>query len=421
MPRVAVAGGGLAGLVAARRLAEAGVDVTLLEARSELGGRVRSARVGGFVIDRGFQVLFTAYPAARRELDLDALDLRRFDSGATIARPGSRSVLADPRRHPGLTIDALTSPEATLGDVLRLAALWRELRDVDPDALFDRGVERSTAAELDARGFSRRFVDAVVAPFVGGITLDRSLSTDAGVFRYVFRMLADGRAAVPADGMGAIPAQLAARARDAGLDVRLDARVERVEPGTAGVTVTAAGEATEFDAAVVATDPPTAAELTGVDAIPTAGRGCVTQYYGLPGHVELDTGRRLILNAGEAGPDHVAPLSAVAPEYAPADRTLLSATWIGEPDADDETLAAQAADALGAWFPERRFADLEHLETVRVPFAQFDQSPGIRDQLPDPDAPEGPVVLAGDYTQWSSIQGALASGRVAAERVGPYL
>ena len=83
-----VVGGWLAGLVSAARLAEADRDVTLLERRPTVGGRVRSREVDGFTLDRGFQVLFTSYPAVRRELDVDALDLRAFSPGATICRPG---------------------------------------------------------------------------------------------------------------------------------------------------------------------------------------------------------------------------------------------------------------------------------------------------------------------------------------------
>ena len=44
----------------------AGHQVSVLEADDDVGGRVRSDEQGGFTLDRGFQVLFTAYPAARR-------------------------------------------------------------------------------------------------------------------------------------------------------------------------------------------------------------------------------------------------------------------------------------------------------------------------------------------------------------------
>jgi len=94
---------------------------------------------------------------------------------------------------------------------------------------------------------------------------------------------------------------------------------------------------------------------------------------------------------------------------------LYSATFLGEQDADDEDLAADVYDALTSWYPAAGFDALELLRTDRVPLAQFAQPPGFRDSLPDPDAPAGPVALAGDYTRWSSIQGALESGRVAAQ------
>jgi len=95
---VVVVGGGLAGLVAARRLSGAGLDVHLLEASDGVGGRVRTDVVDGWRLDRGFQVLNTGYPALAREVDLTALDLRELTRGALVHRDGVRRRLADPRR-----------------------------------------------------------------------------------------------------------------------------------------------------------------------------------------------------------------------------------------------------------------------------------------------------------------------------------
>jgi phytoene dehydrogenase-like protein len=419
MTQVAVVGGGLAGLVAARRLAADGLDVTLFERRKTVGGRVRSVHEDGYVFDRGFQVLFTAYPAARRELDYDALDLRSFTNGATIARPGRRSVLAAPTSGLGDLSDTVFNTDVRLADKYRLFTLGRSLAGRDAADHFETDSPQSIDSYLESVGFSERFRSDFAAPFYGGITLDRSLSTDAGVFRYTFAMLRRGNAAVPAEGMGAIPAQLAERARAVGVTIETDARVDAVQNGAAGGTPTVelAEESVAADAVVVATDPGTAAALTDVDGIPTGTRGCVTQYYDLPGHVELATGKKLVLNAADADPNQVAPLSAVAPTYAPDDRTLLSATWLGTQDRSEEALAARAREVLGGWYPARRFEDLDLLRTERIDVAQFDQPPGFRDRLPDVRAPEGAVYLAGDHTEWSSIQGALESGRTAARAV----
>lgn len=411
MDTVIVVGAGLAGLVAARRLADEGLEVRVFDREPEIGGRVRTRTVDGYTVDRGFQVLFTGYPAVRRELDLEALSLRYFAPGATICRPGSRSTLADPLRVPGLAFETLANRELTLADKLRLFRLQRRLRRVEPGTIFP-GPRQSIEAFLEARGFSRGFIESFAAPFYGGITLDRSLSTAAAVFEYTFKMLSEGRTAVPAAGMGAIPAQLAGRARDAGATIETGVTVSAVR-GTDGDGAQVEHEdgMREADAVVVATDPPTARDLTGIEAVPTESRGCVTQFYSLPASTDLRTGSRLLLNALDTGPNHVAPMSTVAPEHAPDGRQLLAATFLDRPDADDEELAAKTRSAFDAWYPAVGFEALEAVHTARVPFAQFDQPPGIHESLPGPSAPDEGVYLAGDYTRWSSIQGALESGR----------
>ncbi len=415
-PRVIVAGGGLAGLVAARHLAAGSVAVTLFERREDVGGRVRTVDRDGYRFDRGFQVLFTAYPAVQRELDLEALDLRRFAPGACIARPDHRSTLSDPLRDPRALPTTLFNPDLTVGDKLHLLQLRRRLERTDPEVVFS-GEDGSIDEYLREREFTDRFVENFAAPFYGGITLDRSLSTSRRVFEYTFKALSEGDIAVPATGMGAIPRQLAARAREAGATVETGTTVESVSQDGDGVVVIADGETLEADAVVVATDPPTARDLTGVASVPTTARACVTQYYALRGGTDLETGKRLLLNATEQGPNHVVPHSDVAPEYAPDDATLVSATYLGEREEGDDELAAVSRRTLESWYPERRFDRFEAVHTERVAFAQFAQPPGIHDRLPDVRDPEGAVYLAGDYTRWSSIQGAMESGRVAAKAV----
>jgi phytoene dehydrogenase-like protein len=79
---VVIVGAGLAGLAAARPLIDAGRHVVILEASDGIGGRVRTDLVDGFRLDRGFQILLTAYPELDRQVDMAALDLQRFDPGA---------------------------------------------------------------------------------------------------------------------------------------------------------------------------------------------------------------------------------------------------------------------------------------------------------------------------------------------------
>jgi phytoene dehydrogenase-like protein len=444
---VVVVGGGLAGLVAARHLAAGGADVTLYEQRETVGGRVRTRERDGFTLDRGFQVLFTAYPAVKRELDLDALDLRTFSPGACICRPGKRSILSDPLREPGTLLASLRNDEVPLSDKVRTLLLRQDLRKRSEGDIFT-GPDRSIREYLSEWGFSEDYVDNFVAPFYGGITLDRSLATSKRVFEYTFKALSAGEIGVPADGMAAIPEQLADRAREAGAEVRTGVEVtDVVDPASTGgreIAIGDGGEPSEasddsatgddapetvrvettegtvtVDAVVVAGDPRTARELTGVSSIPTEAVSSVTQYYSVPGGTDLGTDRKLLLNAKDATPNAVVPMSEVAPEYAPAGRELLTATFLGSDamDAGTDELATATRRALSAWYPERDFEDIEVVATDRIEFAQFAQPPGVHDDLPSARTAGGNTYLAGDYTGWSSINAAMKSGELAASAV----
>jgi len=414
---VVVVGGGLAGLVAARHLAEDGFGVTLFEREPAVGGRVRSAHADGFTFDRGFQVLFTSYPAARRELDFDALDLRSFSPGAVICRGDRRSVLGDPLRDPGGLVPSILNREVSTMDKLRTLRLKRELAGKSLEDVWSD--EDATIEQyLAARGVSERYVDRFVRPFYGGITLDRSLSTSSRVFEFTFKLLAEGETVVPADGMGAVTDQLAARAREAGATVETETPVEVVDGGSEAATVEVPGETVDADAVVVAADPDAARDLTGVDAIPTEWRGCVTQHVALPAGHPLADSDRIHLNAESAVPNTVAPMSGVAPEYAPDDRELVAATTLGTPDRSSTDLATAAREAVAGWYPAASLGEFEVLHTHRVPRSQFAQPPGVREALPDARGPDDDrVYLAGDYTHSASIHGAMESGLAAARAV----
>ncbi|MFC6754784.1 FAD-dependent oxidoreductase, partial [Halorubrum tibetense] len=183
------------------------------------------------------------------------------------------------------------------------------------------------------------------------------------------------------------------------------------------------GETLDASVVVVATTPPEARKLTGVETVPSDGVPNVTAWYTLPAGVEFGTGKRILLNAADDAPNAVVPMSEVASEYASADRALLGATFLGEDalDRDDDALREDVRDALTAWYPERGFEGIETVAVDRIPFAQFAQPPGVHAGLPDPDDPDGPVVLAGEYTEWSAIQGAMEGGQRAAAAAAEYL
>ena len=92
----------------------------LLESQDGPGGRVRTDYVDGFQLDRGFQVLLTAYPEAQATLDYDALDLRAFEPGALVRVPGGFRRVSDPLRRPTRALATLRAPIGGLGDKVRV-------------------------------------------------------------------------------------------------------------------------------------------------------------------------------------------------------------------------------------------------------------------------------------------------------------
>lgn len=133
-----VVGAGLAGLSCASELVRRGRGVTVLDASDGVGGRVRSDRVDGFVLDRGFQVLLTAYPEVQQQLDLPALRLNAFRPGALVRHDGGFHRVSDPMRRPQDLFATLRAPVGTLADKLRVGILRFRLMRADPRELLRR-------------------------------------------------------------------------------------------------------------------------------------------------------------------------------------------------------------------------------------------------------------------------------------------
>jgi len=336
---VVVVGGGLAGLVAARRLSGAGLDVHLLEASDGVGGRVRTDVVDGWRLDRGFQVLNTGYPALAREVDLTALDLRELTRGALVHRDGVRRRLADPRRDP---LGALATARADLGtlrDRALLAATAARVASGDGRRLVDAD-DVAARDRLRERGFSDRIVDDFFRPFFSGVFLEEDLVTSSRFLDLMLRMFVRGRSTLPSLGMQRLPDQLAARL-PAGT-VHLGTPVTAI--GAEEVT-TAAGRVTAR-AVVCATDATSAGALVpGVT--PPAWRAVTTVYHAAPTDPLGEP--TLLLDADRRSPvvDTVV-LTAVAPTYGPGDgRALVSTSVLGAHDDAEAAVRAGWPSSTG--------------------------------------------------------------------------
>ncbi|MFF9624653.1 NAD(P)/FAD-dependent oxidoreductase [Streptomyces griseosporeus] len=400
-PDVLVVGAGLAGLACAADLLARGVGVRVVEASDGVGGRMRSDRVEGFVVDRGFQVCNTSYPQVRRRLSLRGLGLRPFTPGVIVHTGAGPLRFTDPTRRPGSLADLLRGRLAGTRDLLAVGAL--SARDMlAPPRRLRAGAETTTRTALADAGVSDTFVERFFRPFLSGVFLEDELETSSRVFHLVWRSMLRGTLCLPAGGIGAVPDALAA-ALPRGT-VRLETPVEQL---TEDGAVTADGTELPARAVVVATGPgPLARLLPDVDR---PGYRVVTTYY----HVAprsplgeptllLDVRRRFL---------NTCVLSDVVPSHAPPGHALIATSVLG-PDREGREPAVRAAldEVYGrptaAW----------DLLTVRT----------VTDALPAMPPPQplsrtsrvGPGrYVCGDHRATGSVQGALASGARAAREV----
>ena len=414
MANVIVVGAGLSGLCCARILQKAGHSAAIYEAGDGAGGRVRTDNISGFQLDRGFQVLLTAYPAIRQEIDLPALKLQCFAPGALIDWNEKRYVIGDPFRMPSQAVPTALSPLFGLQDKFRVARLRGAIMGMTLDKIFTMP-DQPMGDYLREFGFSDAFLDRFIRPFYGGIFLERDLQTSARMFAFVFKMFSEGAAALPEKGLGALPAQMAADLEPGSL--HLDSAViglTRQGNRVTGIELES-GEKAEADYVILATEADAVGKLAGLH-FPLTPRSSTTVYFSIP---EPFYKQKLILLFPERNRpiNNASIVTNVAPSYAPPGQHLLSTTVLGESNLSDAELALTIRAEFHAHFPMSRAAEWELLKIYRIRWAQFAQPSGVFAQLPETNLDIPGLILAGETVVSSSLHGALVAGQRAAEQI----
>lgn len=431
-----IIGAGLAGLTAATVLQSAKHDCHVIEAADAVGGRVRTDVVNGFRLDRGFQVLLTAYPTAQKYLDYSSLDLRSFEPGAWIRWQNNWKQLGDPWRRPSTTVATMTNPVGSLIDKARIGLLRRRVCRGTLADVYQRPNE-PTIEYLKSCGFSATMIDGFFRPFLGGVFLDPSLQTSRRMFEFVFRMFAKGDIAIPASGMQAIPEQLAAKI---GTDnISLGSTAEKIDGGSVKLT---SGRSILAKQIILAIAPSSATALVGQpihDQPALRWKQTFNLYFSVPAHVgqvaKFASSKTLLLSGDESDgliqtATVVSGLSASLAGNDPT-RHLVSVSLrvnadqdVLEMDVDQSTDGA--AQQLSRWL-DCSAGDLKFLRAYPIRF-------GLPDLNYDPvQQSVGPLVMpshveatsnnqtkvyvAGDHLSTPSIEGAMSSGQRAAEAI----
>lgn len=426
---VIIVGAGVAGLQAAGRLHEAGLDVLVVEASDRVGGRAGTERVSGFVVDKGFHLVNSAEHAENAKLELGCfapgvdlqLDGKRIRYGDRVGGEGGLGGLGglgnlgtlSGLSSPGMDT-VLRTPLGSPAERRRQSGWLLRMARSRPEAIL-AGPERSAAALVAEVGLSRRVVDGFLKPYLEAFAAepDPGLSVSGRAMELVLRQLVRGRWCLPAQGIAAIPQRLAENLPSGA--VRLETEVLMVYANG----VVTADQVLRSSAVVVAADPATAVELLpGLHEPPLRAVTTFHHVTTLP-PPRTDTAftapPAVLVDADPHSPvARTAAVSQAAPGRSPDDRTLVSTNVVGHGGTRTSELEAAVRARLGELYP----AGGDRWECVAV-----HHFPHAVPAMTSPHNFRRPVRLihglyvCGDHRGAAGIDGAMESGRRAASSV----
>ena len=403
---VIIIGAGIAGLTCAKYLKDRGIQTLILEASDGVGGRVKTDVHEGFLLDRGFQILLTAYPEAQKILDYKSLDLKAFKSGAVIrdVQNNNFSVMANPFKEPSKIWTSLTSNVGTLFDKMRVLRLILETNNVQEEVFENKSIP--TINYLRNYGFSDNMIEKFFKPFFGGVFLENELSTSANFFKYIFGKFYEGDTVIPAKGIEQIAKQIEKMLYTG--TVKLNTKAVKIEGNSVFLEN---GDRLYGEKIVLATDGFQADILLGKSA--NRDFNSTTCTYFSADNSPLKE-KMLVLNPNRASMIHnMCVPSDIAPYYAPPGKSLISVSTQGFALHDENELAKNIKLELTTWYG-KEVQDWQHLKTYNIPQAlpNFDKSI-IDKTLKINDI----LYQCGDTMAYPSLNAAMATGRKVAEMI----
>lgn len=394
---VVVIGAGLAGLSAARGLVKAGLSVELIEASSEIGGRIRTENFDGFQLDHGFQLFNPAYPAARKVLNINELELRKFSKGIRILLDNE-------------IIQFGTNPSESLNFIKNfnrtgLINLARYLLLT----LFSGEEKRKSRADLPAYEILQnicnddQIINQILIPFLSGVFLEKNLNVSRHWLDEVLRYFVLGSPGIPRYGMQQIPMQLS---RGVTEFISLNTKVESIDTGV--VNTSTGIRAPKY--IVLAADPVSIASLLG---LPMPKMNSVITWYFTISHRYRGSRTKLLAIDGSSNPGPLinsAVLTDVAKSYAPRGQDLVCGSALSDNFEDIDKVKNHIA-LMHTLNP----AHLNFLKSFRIDNALPET--GYLRKLDLTNFKEKNIYIASDLISTPSINGAVSAGQEAADQI----
>ena len=404
---VIIVGAGLSGLSAAVHLHRQGRKVLILEASDRAGGRVKTDSVDGFILDRGFQVLLTAYPEAKKLLNYKDLQLCKMLPGATVLYDGGTFEIADPFRRPKALFSTLFAPVGTILDKINTLWLKNKLQKMSIDTIFTQP-EQTTLQQLSDYGFSQKMIQRFYKPFLSGIYLENQLTTSNRMFDFVMKMFSDGDVAIPALGMEEIPKQLVSQLPKS--SIQYYKKVTKIVENT---LILEDGTTFEANQIVIATN---ANELTK-QFLPnqkTTAQQVTNVYF--EARIAPTKKAIVVLNASSTKKwvNNLTVLSNVSKMYAPPEKVLISISYNGLAPIEDFELAENMKKELEQWYG-KQVHDWKMIKTYRIDYALPIQD-SVKNELSISEIKiSDTLFICGDYLLNGSVNAAFKTGRLVAE------
>ncbi|KGA07439.1 MAG: hypothetical protein GM48_3900 [actinobacterium acIB-AMD-7] len=374
-----VIGAGLSGLTASRNLQRYGKSVLLIESENEVGGRVRSDLVDGYILDRGFQVINPKYPQVKKSGVIKSIDFRKISGSIRLDDEGIKV---------GYALGSISNKSGPLLEKRKFI-----------EFVYSKKVSNSHNFGLYTNNFPN-FYQKVLNPFLTGVFLTNPKDIAADVVQEILKSFIRSLPGIPAKGVGEFSKALAKPIKN----LKLNESVKNISKNR---VVTVSGQYTA-SFIVVAAGPIASDELlkktTQIKMLSST-----TSYFSTD--ETLVDASNLVISKGSNLVNSIV-ISEVSKKYAPIGQSLISATSL-----KDLSESEFRIELSKIWKSDAN--NWNHVARYEIKNSLPLHTPG-KNRYPNLQLDDW-LFTIGDHMSMPSQQGAMESGALVAERINQLM